>query len=308
MIDINATDFIQKFDVKEGTVGVIGYGYVGQAVEHFFKKACKTLVYDKAKPELGTLESVVRNSEIIFVAVPTPMRTDGSCFTGIVESVILDIKEEAKRIERNTNSFIVIVKSTVRPGFTEEIQGKYLNMRILFSPEFLTEKSSIKDFQTTNRIIVGGDEDDALVVFKFFEGVMPERIASNRLSLLHCDNPTVAEMVKLFTNGILMTKVMFANEVYLMCQKLGIDYNEVRMLSVLDPRIGASHTLVPGPDGKLGAGGHCFPKDINNLRYTAWEMGIAEKIFSAVISRNDEVRKDEDKDWLQMQGRAVIDE
>jgi UDPglucose 6-dehydrogenase len=113
-------------------------------------------------------------------------------------------------------------------------------------------------------------------------------------------------MVKLYTNGILATKVLFSNEMYLICQQLGVNYEEVRVLSVLDPRVGASHTVVPGPDGQLGFGGHCFPKDINNLRYVAWEAKVLERLFTAVIERNDEIR--EKKDWLDMQGRAVTGE
>ncbi len=305
MIDINSTDFLNGFEISKGTVGVVGHGYVGQAVEAFFLGKTNVLVTDKAKPELKSLTDVVRECELIFACVPTPMRADGSCHTGIVETVIDDIERTAKQIGRNTNEFIVIIKSTVRPGFTEEMQGKHLNMRILFSPEFLTEKNSIKDFQKTNRIILGGDEDDARVAFKYFEGVIPERVANDETLLLQCF-PTVAEMAKLFTNGILMTKIMFSNEMYLMCEKLGIEYDEVRFLAILDNRIGESHTRVPGHDGSMGAGGSCFPKDINNLRFSAKEMGVPERIFTAVIERNEEVRPE--KDWEELKGRAVVDE
>lgn len=304
-MDINSTDFIGGFEISKGTIGVIGHGYVGQAVASFFDRSCRVLVYDKIKPELKTLTDVVEHSDLIFVCVPTPMRSDGSCYTGIVESVIQEIENTAKEIERNMNDFIVIVKSTVPPGFTEEMQGSHLNMRIMFSPEFLTEKNSVKDFEKTNRIILGGDEEDARIVFKFFEGIIPDRVANDQTVLLQCQ-PTVAEMTKLYANGILATKVMFSNEVFLMCEKLGIEFNEVRFLAVLDPRIGEGHTRVPGPDGHLGYGGHCFPKDLSNLRFTARELGVSERIFSAVLERNEEVR--DDHDWEQMKGRAVTDE
>lgn len=305
MLNINDTDFVQKFKIADATVGVVGYGYVGTAVEHFFSRACTVLVHDKAKPELRSLGDLVSNCEVIFVCVPTPMRNDGSCYTGIVEEVISNIKLVAKDVGRTLDSFIVVVKSTVRPGFTEEMQCKHLNMRLMFSPEFLTEKNSVKDFENTNRILLGGDEDDARIVFKYFEGVIPKRVELDQTLLLQC-HPTAAEMAKLYTNGMLMTKVLFSNEMYLMCQKFGVEYDEVRYLACLDPRIGSSHTAVPGHDGQLGAGGHCFPKDINNLRAIAKEIGLSERLFTAVIERNNEIR--EDKDWLAMQGRAVIDE
>jgi UDPglucose 6-dehydrogenase len=306
MIDINASDFVSTFDIKNGTVGFVGHGYVGAAVENFFKGHCDTVVYDKysSVPEFNSLDEVVKRSEVIFVAVPTPMRKDGSCYTGIVEEVISDIKNAAKKVNRNTDSFVVVVKSTVTPGFTEEMHNKFFGMRILFSPEFLTEANSFEDFKKQNRIILGGEEEDALVVFKYFQGVSPQRVEDGRLLLLQCD-PTVAEMVKLYANGILATKVMFSNEIYLICEKLGINYEEVRALACLDKRIGAGHTLVPGPDKNLGFGGHCFPKDLNNLRAFCREIGISEKVISAVIDRNNEVR--EDKDWERMKERAVTD-
>lgn len=303
-MDINSTDFLKTFDIKNGTVGLVGHGYVGKAVENFFKKATKVVVYDKVK-EMDTLEDVVSQAQIIFVCVPTPMRKDGSCHTGIVESVIEDIKTTANTIGRDLSSFVLVVKSTVYPGFTEDMQEKHFDMRITFSPEFLTEKNSLNDFENQNRVIIGGDEQDSLVVFKFFQGVMPQKVDEDRVLLVQC-NPTTAEMTKLYTNGILMTKILFSNEIYLMCQKLGVEYEEVRVLACLDRRIGSSHTTVPGHDGNLGAGGHCFPKDLNNLRCVAKELGVEEKIFTAVLYRNAEVR--DDKDWEKMEGRAVISE
>lgn len=302
-LDINSPEFMKTFVIKTGTVGVVGHGYVGQAVEAFFKDHCNVVVHDKAKPELSSLVDVVEKSELIFLCVPTPMKNDGSCHTGIIQEVLSSVNAIAKAVGRNLDSFVCVVKSTVPAGFTEEMQDKFLPMRILFSPEFLTEKSSIADFKKTNRIIFGGDQDDALIASKYFAQVQPTRVDNDQLVLLQCD-PTVAEMVKLFTNGILMTKIMFANEIYQMCEKLGVNFEEVRSIAVLDHRIGASHTTVPGHDGQLGAGGHCFPKDINNLRALCKELDVPEKMFTAVIERNNELRKE--KDWEKMQGRAVI--
>src|SRR4051812_9471002 len=105
-VDINATDFVERFKIEEAVVGEIGHGYVGQAVDEFFKRKCKVLVFDKAKSDLSTLEEVVKNSEVIFVCVPTPMRPDGSCHTGIVEDVIRSVRDTAKVVDRNLDSFI----------------------------------------------------------------------------------------------------------------------------------------------------------------------------------------------------------
>lgn len=303
MIDINSPDFITEFQIEKATVGLVGHGYIGKAVDHFFNRHCRVLVYDKNKPELQTLEQVVRESEIIFIAVPTPMTPDGHFYTGIVEGVISEIREEALRQNRNLDEFIVIVKSTVYPGFTKEMQVKYFGMRIVFSPEFLTERNSIADFLHANRIIVGGHEDDSLVVCKYFQAVQPKRVEDDRLLLMGCD-ATVAELVKLFTNGISATKIMFANEMYQLCQRMGVKYDEVRMLVSLDQRIGSDHLNVPGHDGQIGYGGHCFPKDLHALRRFFKDMEVPEKVITAVVERNEELRLE--KDWLKMEGRAVI--
>lgn len=322
MIDINALDFIEKFDMEKASVGQIGYGFIGNAVVELFRPhAFRVVVYDKAgydgkplykKVELAhTIDQVVAVCEVIFVAVPTPMRQSGECDTRIVESVIQDIQNSAARIGRDLGSFVVVIKSTVSPGFTKRMQDKYA-LRILFSPEFLTEANAVKDFKSTNRVILGGDVDDARVVFKYFEGVWPDRQIDTwvghpdgPVSIIHCD-PTVAEMVKLSTNVHLTAKVMVSNELYLICQKLGIKYDDVKNLTQIDRRIGTSHMNVPGPDGKLGFSGSCFPKDIASLSYVSEQMGYENNVFKAIVNRNQEVRPD--KDWEQLKGRAVSDD
>lgn len=333
MIDIQSPDFIANFKMSDAAVGQIGYGFIGNAVVELFRPHVKgVLVYDKAgyegKPQfqnvfLGTsIDLVVGVSEVIFVAVPTPMKPSGECHTDIVESVIQDIQNSALRLERDLGSFVVVIKSTVPPGFTKKLQDKYA-LRIVFSPEFLTEASAVKDFKTTNRVIIGGDEEDARVVYKYFEGVWPDRMintfdGSNPDGIVHiiqCESG-VAEMVKLSTNVHLTAKVMVSNELYLICQKLGIPYDDVKLLTQLDRRIGTSHMNVPGPDGNLGYGGHCFVKDTQNLAYLADKLGTVRQgvgpesngssLFEELHHRNMQIR--EDRDWEAQKGRAVTDE
>lgn len=332
MIDIQASDFIDRFSMSEATVGQVGYGFIGNAVVELFRPFCHVVVYDKAgydgKPILpnvtcaSSLDTVVELSEVIFVAVPTPMKPSGECHTDIVESVIQDVQNSALKLGRDLGSFILVIKSTVPPGFTRRMQDKYA-IRILFSPEFLTEANAVNDFKTANRVLLGGDLEDARIVFKYFEGVWPTRVMGSAfdpshpdgpVSIVQCD-PSVAEMVKLSTNVHLTTRVMISNELYLICQRVGIPYDDVKLLTQLDPRIGTSHMNVPGPDGHLGYGGHCFVKDTQNLAYTAELLGTAAKhgseegptsLFSALHRRNLEIR--EDRDWEEQKGRAVIDE
>jgi len=309
-MNINDPDFFPKFDIKNQVVGQVGHGYIGQAVDELFKPHCQVLVSDKAKPHLQTLSSVVKNADVIFVAVPTPMNPDGSCHTGIVESVLQDIQNTALQESRELDDFIVVIKSTVPPGFTQRMNDRFA-LRIVFSPEFLTEKSSVKDFKTASRLILGGHIDDASVVYKFFESVWIDRIPENYVShpdgpvtILNCSS-TSAEATKYFTNCYLSTVVTFANEFALLCEKLGVEYDQVKTLALLDTRLSPSHLDVPGHDGKRGFGGSCFPKDVSSIRHVAKELGTGEKLFTAVVERNEEVRGG--RDWEELKGRAVVE-
>jgi len=328
VIDIKSPTFVQDFDMSNATVGQVGYGFIGNAVVELFRPHCQVIVYDKAGYEgreslpnvtLATsIDAVVASAEVIFIAVPTPMKSSGECHTGIVESVVQDIQNSAIKAGRALDSFVVVLKSTVPPGFTVSMQEKYA-LRLLFSPEFLTEANAVKDFKTVNRVILGGDEHDARVVYKYFEAVWPDRQLNTYvdhpdgpMQIIQCDS-NVAEMVKLSTNVHLTARVMISNELYLICERMGIRYDDVKMLTQLDRRIGLSHMNVPGPDGHLGYGGHCFVKDTQNLAFISEKLATStfrtmegSSLFRALHERNLEIR--EDRDWEGQKGRAVIDE
>lgn len=287
--------------MEDAVVGIVGQGFVGSAMKHYFEHhKYVTLAYDKFKPTGVGPDAVVARSNVIFVCVPTPMRESGACYTGIVESVLSDIVLTAREVGRPLRTFVVCLKTTVPPGFTDRARLRY-GLRLVFSPEFLREKSANEDMMNASRVVVGGLRDDAEDVLSLFAA--DDRCARGECRLLHT-SADEAEMSKLMVNGLLFTKVVFANEVERLCHALDIDYAKVRELAVYDPRIGASHLDVPGHDGMHGAGGHCFPKDMANLRALARQHRTGEKLFSAVMTRNEEVR--ERRDWEEMEGRAVI--
>lgn len=333
MIDINSATFVQDFRISEATVGQVGYGFIGNAVVELFRPHVgQVLIYDKAGYEgrqqpgenVGFCQDlwvVVKEAEVIFVAVPTPMRPSGECHTGIVESVLQDIQNAAIKVGRSLDDFVVVLKSTVPPGFTRKMQDRYA-LRLLFSPEFLTEANAVRDFKSTNRVLLGGDLEDARVAFKYFEGVWPDRQPETwtdhpdgPVGIVHCSSEE-AEMTKLSTNVHLTARVMISNELYLICQKLGVSYDSVKMLTQLDRRIGTSHMNVPGPDGSLGYGGHCFVKDTQSLAFIADQTGTLidvtsprtgfSSLFRSLHERNLHIR--EDRNWEAQRGRAVTDE
>ena len=274
-------------------IGIVGQGYVGTAIKIGFESYYDLETYDKFDSSKSTcnLKRLVDICDVIFVCVPTPMDKDGSCHTGIVEEVISEINQYSNK------SQIVVIKSTVSPGTTERMNKKYKKVSVIFNPEFHTEANFIEDFKNQTRIILGGTRKGTNKLRQVYSKVFPKAHIIKTHS-------TIAELVKYMTNSYLATKVSFANEMYEICEKFDMDYDKVVEYATLDERLGVTHWSVPGPDGELGYGGHCLPKDINALISVAHELGINTEVLEAVVETNDRVR--EDRDWEEMKGRAVI--
>ena len=276
-------------------IGILGQGYVGSAIKIGFEKKYKKLnTFDKYKNSSSTvssLEELTQSSDIIFICLPTPMKENGECDIGIVEKEIIKIDQYS------TEPKIVVIKSTIPPGTTKKIDTKNKNIDIVFNPEFLTEQNFIEDFKKQNRIVLGGNEKSVQVIEKVYQRVFPVT------TIIKTDS-TTAEMIKYLTNTFLATKVSFANEIKMICDKIDVDYDKVIEYSLYDKRLGSSHWAVPGPDGKLGFGGSCFPKDINALIYFAKDKGLDLDLLQSVWETNLKVRPE--KDWQDLKGRAVV--
>ena len=276
-------------------IGIVGQGYVGMAVNTIFKCHYEVDTYDidSSKRTCDSLSELANKVKIIFVCVPTPMNNDGSCCLNIVNEVIDDINNISKidGVQR-----VIILKSTVVPGTTIELNKKYRYVSIVFNPEFLTEANFIEDFKNQDRIIIGGQQPDLELVKNLYLKVFPKS------SIVETDSK-YAEMVKYFINTFLALKVSFANEMKMICDKLNINYNKIVEYSIHDNRLGKSHWAVPGPDGKKGFGGSCFPKDIKALIHLCKQINIDEKLLTAAWESNLGVRPE--KDWEKLKGRAV---
>jgi len=279
-------------------IGIIGQGYVGCAVREVMESYYEVNTFDVElhKCNCDSLHELVNNSDIIFVCVPTPMKKDGSCDTSIVESVIKDINET---VNCNQDGKIVAIKSTIPPGTTNRLNKEHENISVIFNPEFLTEANFIDDFKNQNRIIIGGERPSTTKLRQVYSLAFPNA------KIVKTGSKT-AEMVKYFTNTFLATKVSFANEMKQICDKIDIDYDKVVEYATYDERLGKSHWAVPGPDGKLGFGGSCFPKDINALINFSNEFNLWLHVIKGAWFTNCDVRPE--KDWEKLKGRAVSDE
>jgi len=285
------------------SIGIVGNGFVGSAVRYGFSPnvGCdaEVRVYDKnPNKSTHTLEEVIVESDIIFLSVPTPSNQDGTMNVDIVDSVLNDIDTMNSTMVDEVG--IILLRSTVTPGTTSNLQKKYPNLRIVFNPEFLTERSANFDFINQNRFILGGSSDDVIEVSELFR----ERFGSS-LSIIETNYET-AELIKYMTNTFFATKISFLNDMKLLADKCGVIWEDALEGFVRDGRVGHSHLNVPGHDGKYGFGGSCFPKDIQALINFGNELGLEMSVLKGAWETNLKVRPE--KDWEQLKGRAVVDE
>ncbi len=286
--------------MKYYNIGVVGNGFVGSAVQFGFSPSTgcdyEVRVYDKdPSKSVDSIEETVNESEFIFLSVPTPSNKDGSMNLDIVEQALQDISD-VNKYQGN----IVLLRSTVTPGTTRKLQDKYPNLRIVFNPEFLTEQNAKYDFINQARIIIGGDE----VYSKQVGDLYRSRFGESQPVIE--TNWETAELIKYMSNCFFTTKISFMNEMYQIAEKCGVDWGVALDGFFRDGRVGHSHMNVPGPDGKFGFGGSCFPKDIQALIHFGESLGLNMSTLKGTWKTNLEVRPE--RDWEDLKGRAVVDE
>lgn len=279
-------------------IGIIGYGFVGKAVAYGFSEYDKqngrmpkheVLIYDKYKPQ-NELSEVLEKSEFIFVCLPTPfyedkLKIDLSICDEMIDQICRKIVGQGK---------LVIIKSTIVPGTTRQYAKMYPDVHFSFNPEFLTEANYLQDFVTSDRIIVGADNDwVAQKLIDLYRSCFPEtKILKMSLS--------AAEAVKYQCNVLLATKVAVSNIFYDICQSENVSYDDVKTAVSLDSRIGESHISVTT---ERGFGGKCFPKDLGAIIGRCNELSIDCKLLEEVYAYNLRIRKV--RDWQEIAGASV---
>ena len=288
--------------MKKYNIGIIGKGFVGSAVAFGFSASTgydSTIrIFDK-DPDKAThwLEQVVVESDFIFISVPTPSNKDGSINVTSLESVISDINKINKK---KPTSAIILVRSTVVPGTTRKLSNDFPALKIVFNPEFLTERSANFDFISQTRFILGGEKELTGQVAARYK----DRFGSS-LSCIETDLES-SELIKYVCNTFFATKVSFLNEMRLISDKVGANWEDVIEGFVRDGRVGNSHSSVPGHDGKFGFGGSCFPKDVQALIEFADGLDIDLAVVKGSWKTNLNVRPE--KDWEKLLGRAIIED
>ena len=276
---------------------------MGNAVANGFSEGtgfkAKIRIFD-TNPLRSThsLEEVIKNSEVVFVSVPTPSNKDGSINLEVLDNCLEKVNKEANKI-KNFNC-IFLIRSTVVPGTTRCFQNKFPNLKLVFNPEFLTERSATFDFISQTRYVLGGEKKNTRTIKELYQ----LRFGST-ISIIETDFES-AELIKYVCNTFFATKVSFLNEMKLLSDEVGADWDTVIEGFVRDGRVGHSHTQVPGPDGKLGFGGSCFPKDIQALINFGNSLSINLNVLKGAWKTNLKIRPE--KDWEKLLGRAIVNE
>ena len=257
---------------KNVSVGIVGNGFVGNAVYQNLRDKARCKVFDVDKNRsLNTLEEVI-NQDFIFVCLPTPMKSTGECDLVILDNFFEELPNHL------TGTFVI--KSTVPIGTTKKYTERH---NVIHNPEFLTARNAVEDFGKAERNVVGGDRELCVDFTCFFESCFP-KIPSIIVS------SDESEAIKYFSNTFLAYKVAYFNKIHDLCKAVGMNYTNVRRGVITDSRIGKSHTQVPGIDNDRGFGGTCFPKDLNSLISQFDEHGVNSDMFKEVWKYNKEIR------------------
>ena len=269
---------------KQMRVGIIGVGIVGSATAEVLKEHNEVYLYDKYKEPWNTenhLQLLADHSEVVFICVPSPMKKSGGVdCSDIYNSISSFVKRQSSR------DTLIVIRSTVVPGTTNKLADEFEPYHFTYNPEFLKQETALEDMKNTKKIVLGVESDyDEFRLSGVFRPVFPNA------KYITTDRKT-AEMIKYMSNVMLAGQISLANELCQICDIVGVDYNEVKDAVLLDERIG-KNIDVPGPDGEIGFGGRCLPKDLNALIYLSRELGYRPYLLEEVWRLNKRVRESE---------------
>lgn len=269
-------------------VGVVGHGFVGKAVERSLVDSVERFLVDPVYST--TIDQLIeREPALTFVCTPTPVGSGGRIDAAITVDAIL-------KLVRQTKSAIVL-KSTVTPDVIDKLcrtlMAEEAVGRFVYAPEFLTEGNADYEYCNPTFMVFGGIPSSCSQLIEFFHYNTYMRLPKNTEDDggIHIVHPLEASFVKYAINSFLATKVTFFNNLFEACKEEewnGVNATIVARTVCAEPRIGGTHWRVPGPDGKKGFGGSCFPKDLSALTNYTDKMPLVDE----VIRLNNKTRKE----------------
>ena len=259
-------------------IAIVGVGFVGTAVARAFENNTLLLVDPKLNTDISATASFEPN--VSFICTPTPSNDDGS--------INYDITLKAVQFLLLKTYCIIVVKSTVPPSFAALFSK---SDRVVFNPEFLTERNAVQDMVWADSIILGGTKYATSLVEEYYRKF--SICSADKYTHLSCEE---ACWVKYATNTMLAVKVAYLNQLYDLFEDKQSWSHTINTMK-MDSRLGSSHWLVPGLDGKRGFGGACLPKDSNALLHEAPSLSI----LNTVIESNNHYRRLYEQDAREIQ-------
>lgn len=268
---------------KPSQFGIIGAGYVGGAIKYHFKEP---KIWDKFVTTPNTLEEVLAQP-LIFVCLPTPYaKASRVARSGVARQSIFrgaDLVALIENLDKFPEGRIAVIKSTIPPGTSDYFAKKYPHLNIIFNPEFLTAKYAKEDYGFPDKQILGYTSGKTK---KICEELMP--VLPRGASLII---PAVeAEIIKYAINTYYAKNVVFANQIFDICEKVGADYSRVKLGFTYDKRINDSHFDI-WHDGYRGFSGACLPKDTKTFIQFGKELGVDLKLHKVVDALNNKLLK-----------------
>ena len=263
-------------------IGIVGHGFVGKAVEYGFTTNETTMFLVDPKYNTTIDDLIEWEPNMTFICAPTPMNEDGSIDAVIVQDAVLKLSHHA--------NCGIVIKSTITPDIMDSIIlsiNPEKRKKIVYNPEFLTEKSANEQFIEPQFHIMGGDLEATAAlerIYDLFSFCKPCPVF--RMTAVE------ASFVKYAINTFLATKVTFFNQLYDSVEKFGGNFSTIINAVGADPRVGYSHTRVPGFDYKRGFGGACFPKDIAAFI----DFDDKQELLKSVMEINNKYRSEYDLD------------
>lgn len=254
-------------------IGIIGLGFVGSAVRNAYELAGIETICSDPFIGLNCSQNDILQADAIFVCVPSPQLADGACDTTILESVLEYYKNY---------SGIFISKVTADPLKYLELQLQYKNL--VHAPEFLVAATAKDDYANGTFAIIGGHESTCKHALPIIRAGQP-LIQNYKICSIQ-----EAALTKYTINSFLATKVIFMNQIKKLASRLDVDYDTIIECVKLDARFGNSHLAVPGPDGKYGYGGACFPKDTAAILYLSRQLDVELTVLAEVIRSNNHIQ------------------
>ena len=265
-------------------ISILGNGFVGNALFEGMKDHFDIKVFDiEPSKSKDSFEDCVTN-DVLFLCLPTPVFDDGTFNLNPLMNCIVNIPTEKT----------LVIKSTITPKAAEELMQVFPDHYFVFNPEFLTERTAVEDFKNQKRIVLGSERSESNDLLEtLYKKVFPT------CHYIKTDAKTAC-FIKYFCNCFFAAKVSLMNEFHQVATEAGVNWEDSLDGLMSSGWVNPMHTMVPGPDGHLGYGGKCFPKDVQAFNDYCRSLDLDPKIQQAAWEKNLEIR--EDRNWERISG------